>query len=145
MAENGTEPTALATVVTPFEYRAREGATDVQLAGDWCAWAPAPMARMGDDTWALDVALKPGQSHFKFVVDHTWCTSPMYDTVDDGQGGLNNVRVVAADGPKDTPQRTVSLRNGGDQEQLEVQEPGQNPAAQLQDKKKEQQADCVVM
>jgi hypothetical protein len=145
MAEKGTEATATATVVMPFEYRAREGASDVQLAGDWCAWAPAPMARMGDDTWALDVALKPGQSHFKFVVDRTWCTSPMYDTADDGQGGLNNVRVVAADGPKETPQRTVSGQNGGDPAELDVQEPGQNPTAQPQEKKKEQQADCAIM
>lgn len=52
------------------------------------------MNRMSDTTWALDVEVPAGMRQFKFVINDQWCTSPMYDTVDDGHSGFNNTREV---------------------------------------------------
>jgi hypothetical protein len=133
-------------VVTPFEYRAHDDiASDVALAGEWTAWSPVPMNRVGNGTWALDVILPAGPHHFKFVVDSNWCTSQMYDTADDGQGGLNNVRLVSPDGPKDNTLAPVPMHNGDTTPTTTEKTCRTNGPDQPQSEKSQDQANCLIM
>lgn len=91
------------TTPCAFEFRSSSAAT-VSLAGDWNDWKPVPMRSMACDgnwSWALSVDLPAGEVHFKFVVNETeWVTDSAYEEVDDGHGGMNNVREVALPAPK---------------------------------------------
>lgn len=91
MAEVETTPCA-------FEFRSTSAAK-VALAGNWNHWKPIPMEPIGavhSGSWVLSVDLVPGEVQFKFVLDDVnWVTDEGYEAVDDGHGGVNNVREVA--------------------------------------------------
>ncbi len=56
----------------------RPGATSVQLAGEFTGWQSGalPMQDDGSGRFTLDVALRPGEHEYKFIVDGTWIADP---------------------------------------------------------------------
>lgn len=55
------------------------GAKEVYLAGDFNGWKKEPASAMSNDnngTWIKRLKLKPGQYHYRFIVDDNWITDP---------------------------------------------------------------------
>jgi hypothetical protein len=70
-------------------------ATTVEIAGDWTAWQPVALSRVGKDRWALGVRLEGGIHRFNLVVDgQRWIVPDGYSAVDDGFGGKTALLVV---------------------------------------------------
>lgn len=65
------------------------------VAGDFSAWEPIPMRRVGD-SWEARVPLDPGVYHYGFKrADGTWfLPESIPNQVDDGFGGRNAVLIV---------------------------------------------------
>jgi hypothetical protein len=64
------------------------GAHTVAIAGDWNAWLPAPLSRLGSDRWEIALPLGPGAYHFTLLVDSSsWAIPDGVPTVPDGMGG----------------------------------------------------------
>lgn len=65
------------------------------------------MQQLDSKTWALTVDLASGSHQFKFVADGTWVTNPLYDTIDDGHAGKNNICLVEDD--EDLKDNTIGV------------------------------------
>lgn len=74
---------------------AGDAAAPLFIAGDFNAWTPAPMARVGD-FWTITLPVAPGVHRFSFKdSDGNWFLPPTISSrVDDGFGGENGVLVV---------------------------------------------------
>ena len=74
------------TVVVRFRMPA---ARAVAIAGNWNAWAPAPLHGLGEDIWEAALRLPPGTYYFNLVVDgQEWVVPGGVATIPDGMGGL---------------------------------------------------------
>jgi 1,4-alpha-glucan branching enzyme len=73
-------------------------AKDVQLVGDFTKWEESPivMDRMKprSRTFAATVRLDPGTYEYKFIVDGEWMEDPKAESVPNGFGTRNSVKVV---------------------------------------------------
>lgn len=60
-----------------FTFRAPD-AQSVQLAGDFTDWErnPINLLKDPDGTWRIQVQLKPGTYHYRFLVDGQWQDDP---------------------------------------------------------------------
>ncbi|HTR42618.1 MAG TPA: glycogen-binding domain-containing protein [Pseudomonadales bacterium] len=60
-----------------FSFRAPE-AISVQLVGDFTHWQDQPISLRKDATgvWHTSVELKPGEHHYRFLVDGEWRDDP---------------------------------------------------------------------
>lgn len=80
-----------------FSFRA-PGATSVQLVGDFTHWQKEPInLRQGaDGVWHVSVQLKPGEYHYRFLLDGQWQDDPECTLrVANPFGGENMIRNVA--------------------------------------------------
>ena len=74
-----------------FVIRA-EHASQVELAGDFNGWVPAPLVRRPDGFFEAVLPLPPGRYEYAFCVDGTWGPDPAaHRYVEDGFGGRNSV------------------------------------------------------
>jgi len=76
-----------------FRVRA-EGASHVQVAGDFNDWNPGrtPMQHVDGDTFQIKVPLEPGRYMYRYVVDGHWRNDPENHYVQSNPyGELNNV------------------------------------------------------
>lgn len=79
-----------------FSLRA-PAASSVLLAGDFTHWQqePIPLRKKTGDIWQIEVQLKPGTYHYRFVVDGQWQDDPdCVLRVPNPFGGENMVREV---------------------------------------------------
>jgi 1,4-alpha-glucan branching enzyme len=60
-----------------FRFTASDAAS-VLLAGDFTHWQtnPIPMRKGPDGIWIANVALKPGNHSYRFIVDGEWRDDP---------------------------------------------------------------------
>ena len=73
-------------------------AVSVLLVGDFTGWEtkPIPMERGPGGVWTGTVPLRPGQHHYRFVVDGEWRDDPECGLrVTNPFGSQNSVREVA--------------------------------------------------
>lgn len=74
-----------------FTLRA-EDARQVELAGSFNGWTPAPLTRLPDGTFEAVLPLPKGRHEYAFRVDGAWQPDPAAKAVvDDGFGGRNSV------------------------------------------------------
>lgn len=74
--------------------RVREART-VAIAGDWSAWSPIPLRRLGNDVWEGRFAIAPGTYRFNLLVDGTrWMVPPGIAVITDDLGGTAGLLVV---------------------------------------------------
>jgi hypothetical protein len=66
----------------------------LEIAGEWNAWTPVPLAPQGDGTWVADLDLPMGAYAFALVADGTWVLPPGMRAVDDGLGGKVAILIV---------------------------------------------------
>lgn len=77
---------------TTFYLDGYPDAKQVFLAGEFNNWrANVALQRQGKG-WAVDYAIKPGNYHFKYVVDGNWIFDPLADDV--VQYGTNDIQSV---------------------------------------------------
>lgn len=72
-------------------------ATSVFIASLFNEWSPdaTPLAKNGDGTWAVEIALPPGRYEHRFVVDGEWVDDPQAaENLPNGFDGENAVLVV---------------------------------------------------
>jgi 1,4-alpha-glucan branching enzyme len=72
-------------------------AISVQLVGDFTHWQEEPVSLKKDPegVWRTAVDLKPGNHHYRFLVDGQWRDDPECTLrVPNPFGGENSVRVV---------------------------------------------------
>lgn len=94
--------TAVAPIVFTSEQATRgaigfeiDGATTVEIAGDWNGWRPERMATDGRGKWLVPAGLAPGVYRFNLRLDgDTWYVPEGVPTVDDGFGGTVGVLIV---------------------------------------------------
>lgn len=73
-----------------------DGASSVEIAGDWNGWQPEPMSRDRSGRWLVPAGLQPGVYRFNLRLDGaTWYVPDGVPTVDDGFGGTVGVLIVA--------------------------------------------------
>ena len=80
-----------------FSFKA-PAAISVQLVGDFTHWQEEPLSltKDPDGVWRAAVELKPGNHHYRFLVDGQWRDDPECTLrVPNPFGGENSVRVVA--------------------------------------------------
>lgn len=81
-------------VFTLEHPRARDAAR-VDVIGDFTAWAPVPLARVGG-AWRGEVTVRPGVHHYGFQVDGEWFVpEDMPGNVPDEWGRTNATLVVS--------------------------------------------------
>ncbi|MDH4043164.1 MAG: glycogen-binding domain-containing protein [Gemmatimonadota bacterium] len=68
--------------------------SQLQIAGDWNAWIPAPLARRGSNTWVVDLDIPAGAHTYALVVDDTWVLPDGVTGVEDGFGGRVGILMV---------------------------------------------------
>ena len=74
-----------------------EGATSIEIAGDWNSWTPEPLARDAAGQWVLPTALQAGVYRFNLRVDgERWVVPEGVPAVDDGFGGQVGLLIVSA-------------------------------------------------
>ncbi|MEZ4473447.1 MAG: hypothetical protein R3F60_22200 [bacterium] len=90
------EPTPAAAPAEPDDGRLpvelalnAPGAGEVQVAGDFNAWQPAPLTREGD-RWATRLRLEPGRYAYMYVVDGRWTPDPEAHSFRDDEFGRKN-------------------------------------------------------
>ena len=70
-------------------------ATHVAIVGEWNAWTPAPMTRLGGDRWQAWLPLGRGAYRFAVVVDGGhWVVPPGVPRLNDDFGGQVGVLVI---------------------------------------------------
>ncbi len=100
--ERAAQPTAPATVLVRFEFRAPE-ARSVSLAGsfnDWNGETTPLVKNRTTSVWSVTVPLAPGEHQYLFMIDaEQWVPDPRaHAQVDDGFGQKNSVLTVGPRG-----------------------------------------------
>jgi len=73
-----------------------EGASSVEVAGDWTGWERVPLRRGGDGRWMLPADLGPGVYRFNLRVDGArWMVPPDVAQIDDGYGGKVGLLIIS--------------------------------------------------
>jgi hypothetical protein len=92
-------------VVTCFKWPAALGGHSVSVCGSFSDWEPVQLhqAIPGGD-FVRSLALPPGPTYFKYLVDGEWICSPTEQVVANGKG-FNNHRLIQ-------PTATFTWRSG---------------------------------
>ncbi|MFA6450786.1 MAG: glycogen-binding domain-containing protein [bacterium] len=71
-------------------------ARSVEVVGDFNNWeiGKYPMKKDANGIWAKAVVVKPGEYHYKYMVDGEWWLDPEKETAANPYGTENNVLVV---------------------------------------------------
>jgi hypothetical protein len=69
-------------------------ATALAIAGDFSAWDPVPLRRIGDDRWTTTLVITPGVHTYAVIADGTWTLPDGVAGVDDEFGGKVGILVV---------------------------------------------------
>jgi len=73
-----------------------QGASSVEIAGDWTGWQRTVLSRGESGEWLLPSGLEPGAYRFNLWVDgERWMVPEGVPTVDDGFGGAVGLLIVA--------------------------------------------------
>ncbi len=73
-----------------------DGATRVEIAGDWNAWIAAPLARDASGRWIVPTLIPPGVHRFNLRVDgERWIVPDDVPSIDDGFGGQVGLLIVS--------------------------------------------------
>jgi hypothetical protein len=73
-----------------------DGATRVEIAGDWTDWQRVTLQRDGSGRWILPRGLEPGAYRFNLLVDgERWTVPEGVPRVDDGFGGVVGLLIVS--------------------------------------------------
>ena len=73
-----------------------EGATMVEIAGDWNAWIPTRLRRTTSGRWALELDLEPGVYRFSLRINgNEWLVPEEAPSMDDGFGGRVGLLIVS--------------------------------------------------
>lgn len=73
-----------------------EGAERVEVAGDWNAWVPEPLARDASGRWVIPGSLEPGVYRFNLRLDGVrWVVPDDVPSIDDGFGGRVGLLIVS--------------------------------------------------
>jgi hypothetical protein len=73
-----------------------QGASQVEIAGDWNAWTPEPLNRDPAGRWNIPPGLAPGVYRFNLRVDgERWIVPEDVPSVDDGFGGRVGLLIVS--------------------------------------------------
>ena len=73
------------------------GASSVCIAGTFNDWSPdaTPLLKVGDGSWAVEIAVPPGRYEYRFVVDGEWVGDPQAtESVPNPFNGVNAVLVA---------------------------------------------------
>ena len=74
-----------------------EGASRVEIAGDWNAWVTEPLSRDGSGRWIVPAGIQPGVHRFNLLVDgERWIVPDGVPSIDDGYGGRVGLLIVSA-------------------------------------------------
>ncbi|HUG38289.1 MAG TPA: glycogen-binding domain-containing protein [Candidatus Limnocylindrales bacterium] len=74
-----------------------EGATRVEIAGDWNGWQPTPLSRDGSGRWIVPADLEPGVYRFNLRVDgERWIVPDGVAQIDDGFGDRVGLLIISA-------------------------------------------------
>jgi hypothetical protein len=74
-----------------------EGASRVEIAGDWNGWSPMPLTRDSSGRWTIPPGLAPGVYRFNLRVDgERWIVPADVPSVDDGFGGRVGLLIVSS-------------------------------------------------
>ena len=80
-----------------FTVNAKPG-SKVYLSGSFNNWSPSAkrmLDKEGKGNYAVTIVLPPGEYHYKFVIDGTWCADPACpEWVQNEHGTLNSVKRV---------------------------------------------------
>jgi glycosidase len=98
-ATGGAASGATAPGSVAFEL-ADQGYSQVFVAGEFNGWNQSGNAMQKDgNVWRTTIDLAAGSYPYKFVADGNWIADPAAtETVDDGYGGKNSVKVVGGGG-----------------------------------------------
>jgi hypothetical protein len=81
-----------------------DAASSVSVAGAFNAWSASTATPLSWNAAACAfegrVALPPGRSEFKFIVDGAWTLSAEYPRETDGSGNENNYAILGGGGPR---------------------------------------------
>lgn len=73
-----------------------DGATRVEIAGDWNSWERVPLSRDSTGRWIVPVGLAPGVYRFNLRVDdERWVVPEGVPTIDDGYGGRVGLLIIS--------------------------------------------------
>jgi len=79
-----------------FSVRPPNGATKVELAGDFNGWKPQPMRKQKNGHFTCVVPVAPGAHEYKFVLDGQWSVDPDNSSYSlNPYGTLNSVTTVS--------------------------------------------------
>lgn len=74
-----------------------EGATRVEIAGDWNAWVSQPLSRDASGRWIVPAGIEPGVYRFNLRVDgERWVVPEGVPSIDDGYGGRVGLLIVSS-------------------------------------------------
>jgi hypothetical protein len=74
-----------------------EGASRVEIAGDWNGWTAEPLGRDSAGRWTIPPGLAPGVYRFNLRVDgERWIVPADVPSVDDGFGGRVGLLIVSS-------------------------------------------------
>lgn len=59
-----------------FSLRPANGATQVQLAGDFNGWKPTALRKQKDGSFSVTIAVPKGHQEYKFIIDGVWIIDP---------------------------------------------------------------------
>lgn len=86
-----------------FRYLGNSSTTSVKVNGSFNNWVDLPLVNVGNNVWELQVALKPGEYNYAFIVNGQWTLDPLNrnKTVDNFGSPFSvlNVAPYATDGP----------------------------------------------
>jgi hypothetical protein len=72
-----------------------DGASRVEIAGDWNGWVSEPLVRDASGRWVVPAGLPPGVHRFNLRVDgERWVVPDDVPSVDDGFGGRVGLLIV---------------------------------------------------
>ena len=86
-----------------FRYFGDSGTTSVKVNGSFNDWVDLPLVKQANNVWELQVALKPGDYNYGFIVNNSWMPDPLNrnKTVDNFGNPLSVLKVApyATTGP----------------------------------------------
>lgn len=83
-------------VYTYFRYTSDDNATKVSVSGSWNNWSKEfGLVKVDSPTFVTILPMKPGGYQFKFLVNGEWRCSEGDMEIANGQGGINNYRLIA--------------------------------------------------
>lgn len=96
--QNHVASTTKNDILTVFRWPRHIPCKNVSLKGSFDGWENEyPLTRASSKSdWSCVLNLPPGRTHFKYVVDGRYMTSPSEPVVNEASGSYNNLRLVHA-------------------------------------------------